>query len=95
MMDDFSDSFVSTASISSKSPVITLMEFQSFLHPAENWIYGLVHPKNQLSHVRDGVERLLRSRLCAFSSTIWLFSRNTRSKETSDNILGSLGLDYP
>ena len=66
---DFSDSFVSTASISSKSPVITLNGVSKVFF-APGWRIGYMawhDPKNQLSHVRDGVERLLRSRLCASS----------------------------
>ena len=66
---DFSESFISTASISPKSPVITLNGVSKVFF-APGWRIGYMawhDPKNQLSHVRDGVERLLRSRLCASS----------------------------
>lgn len=66
---DFSNSFISTASLSKKSPVITLNGVSKVFF-APGWRIGYMawhDPQNQLSHVRDGAERLLRSRLCASS----------------------------
>jgi len=64
---DFSNSFTSVASISQKVPVITLNGV-SKVYFAPGWRIGYMawyDPENRLSLVRDGVERILRSRLCA------------------------------
>jgi|TARA_B110000914_G_C15489700_1_gene459946 aspartate/methionine/tyrosine aminotransferase len=64
---DFSNSFVSTASLSEAVPVLTLNGV-SKVYFAPGWRIGYMawhDPENRLSLVRDGVERLLRSRLCA------------------------------
>ena len=64
---DFSGNFVSLASRSNDVPVITLNGV-SKVYFAPGWRIGYMawhDPKGVLSRVRDGVERLLRSRLCA------------------------------
>ena len=64
---DFSGNMVSAASRSNKTPVIVLNGV-SKVYFAPGWRVGYlaIHdPKNVLSLVRDGIERLLRSRLCA------------------------------
>jgi alanine-synthesizing transaminase len=64
---DFSNSFVSTASLSETVPVLTLNGV-SKVYFAPGWRIGYMawhDPENRLTLVRDGVERLLRSRLCA------------------------------
>ena len=64
---DFSGNFVSLASRSKDVPVITLNGV-SKVYFAPGWRIGYMawhDPKGVLSRVRDGVERLLRSRLCA------------------------------
>ena len=64
---DFKDSFVSVASISESVPVITLNGV-SKVYFAPGWRIGYMawhDPDNRLTLVRDGVERILRSRLCA------------------------------
>lgn len=64
---DFSNSFISVASVSEKVPVITLNGV-SKVYFAPGWRIGYMawhDPENRLSLVRDGVERILRSRLCA------------------------------
>ena len=64
---DFTDSFVSVASLSRKAPVISLNGV-SKVYFAPGWRIGYMawhDPENRLALVRDGVERILRSRLCA------------------------------
>ena len=64
---DFSGNFVSLASRSIDVPVITLNGV-SKVYFAPGWRIGYMawhDPKGVLTQVRDGVERLLRSRLCA------------------------------
>jgi aspartate/methionine/tyrosine aminotransferase len=64
---DFSGNFVSLASRSNNVPVITLNGV-SKVYFAPGWRIGYMawhDPKGVLTKVRDGVERLLRSRLCA------------------------------
>ena len=64
---DMSGNFVSLASRSDEVPVITLNGV-SKVYFAPGWRLGYMawhDPKNVLQGVRDGVERLLRSRLCA------------------------------
>lgn len=64
---DFSGNFVSLASRSTEVPVITLNGV-SKVYFAPGWRIGYMawhDPKGVLSRVRDGTERLLRSRLCA------------------------------
>tara|TARA_Y100000588_G_scaffold389402_1_gene492009 strand:+ start:7207 stop:8412 length:1206 start_codon:yes stop_codon:yes gene_type:complete len=64
---DFTGSFVSVASRSQEVPVITLNGV-SKVYFAPGWRIGYMawhDPEGRLSEVRDGVERLLRSRLCA------------------------------
>ncbi len=64
---NFSNSHVSTASRSNSVPVITLNGV-SKVYYAPGWRIGYmaIHdPNSKLITVRDGVERLLRSRLCA------------------------------
>jgi aspartate/methionine/tyrosine aminotransferase len=64
---DFTDNLVSLASRSSNVPVIVLNGV-SKVYFAPGWRIGYMawhDPKGVLSSVRDGTERLLRSRLCA------------------------------
>jgi aspartate/methionine/tyrosine aminotransferase len=64
---DFSNSFTSVASLSEKVPVIALNGV-SKVYFAPGWRIGYMawhDPEGKLSLVRDGVERILRSRLCA------------------------------
>ena len=64
---NFNENHFSTASISSRTPVITLNGV-SKVYYAPGWRIGYmaIHdPKAQLDDVKDGIERLLRSRLCA------------------------------
>ena len=64
---DFTGTHVSVASRSNKAPVFTLNGV-SKVYYAPGWRIGYmaVHdPENSLLDVRDGIERLLRSRLCA------------------------------
>jgi|TARA_B100001540_G_scaffold88052_1_gene79581 alanine-synthesizing transaminase len=64
---DFSGEQVSAASRSSKTPVFTLNGV-SKVYYAPGWRIGYlaIHdPTNVLTAVKDGIERLLRSRLCA------------------------------
>ena len=64
---DFSGDQVSAASRSSKTPVFTLNGV-SKVYYAPGWRIGYlaIHdPTNVLNAVKDGIERLLRSRLCA------------------------------
>ena len=59
----FSDNFISVASLSKNVPVITLNGVSKVY-----WRIGYMawhDPHNKLRLVRDGVERILRSRLCA------------------------------
>tara|TARA_B100000401_G_scaffold298720_1_gene205020 strand:- start:1470 stop:2273 length:804 start_codon:yes stop_codon:yes gene_type:complete len=64
---DFSENFVSVASLSKNVPVISLNGV-SKVYFAPGWRIGYMawhDPHNVLRLVRDGVERILRSRLCA------------------------------
>ncbi|HIE81108.1 MAG TPA: aminotransferase class I/II-fold pyridoxal phosphate-dependent enzyme [Candidatus Poseidoniales archaeon] len=64
---DFTGSLVSVASRSDEVPVITLNGV-SKVYFAPGWRIGYMawhDPRGRLGLVRDGVERLLRSRLCA------------------------------
>ena len=64
---NFKDNHYSTASLSKNVPVITLNGV-SKVYYAPGWRIGYMawhDPTNKLSLVRDGVERLLRCRLCA------------------------------
>ncbi len=64
---NFTDSHISTASRSTSVPVITLNGV-SKVYYAPGWRIGYmaIHdPLSKLNLVRDGIERLLRSRLCA------------------------------
>jgi len=64
---DFTNTHVSAASRSSTVPVVALNGV-SKVYYAPGWRIGymaLHDPTNRLSLVRDGIERLLRSRLCA------------------------------
>ena len=64
---DFSDNFISVASRSKSVPIITLNGV-SKVYFAPGWRIGYMawhDPNNHLRLVRDGVERILRSRLCA------------------------------
>ncbi|MEL1228839.1 MAG: aminotransferase class I/II-fold pyridoxal phosphate-dependent enzyme, partial [Candidatus Neomarinimicrobiota bacterium] len=64
---NFKGDHFSTASLSSTTPVITLNGV-SKVYYAPGWRIGymaLHDPKNKLSEIRDALERLLRSRLCA------------------------------
>ena len=64
---DFSNSQVSAASCSNDVPVVT-MNGVSKVYYAPGWRIGymaLHDPKSVIASVRDGIERILRSRLCA------------------------------
>ena len=64
---NFSDDHYSTASLSSNVPVITLNGV-SKVYYAPGWRIGymaLHDPLSKLNDIKDGLERLLRSRLCA------------------------------
>ena len=64
---NFNGNHISTASVSSNVPVITLNGV-SKVYYAPGWRIGymaLHDPINKLSNIKDGLERLLRSRLCA------------------------------
>ncbi|MAS62472.1 MAG: alanine aminotransferase [Euryarchaeota archaeon] len=64
---NFTDMHISTASRSNSVPVITLNGV-SKVYYAPGWRIGYmaIHdPESKLKTVRDGIERLLRSRLCA------------------------------
>ncbi|RAH13685.1 MAG: alanine aminotransferase [Methanobacteriota archaeon] len=64
---NFDNSHISAASRSKSVPVITLNGV-SKVYYAPGWRIGYmaIHdPENRLTKVRDGIERLLRSRLCA------------------------------
>jgi aspartate/methionine/tyrosine aminotransferase len=64
---DFTGHQVSVASLSAHVPVFTLNGV-SKVYYAPGWRIGYmaIHdPQNRLSAIRDGIERLLRSRLCA------------------------------
>jgi aspartate/methionine/tyrosine aminotransferase len=64
---DFSNNFISVASRSKSVPIITLNGV-SKVYFAPGWRIGYMawhDPNNRLRLVRDGVERILRSRLCA------------------------------
>ena len=64
---NFNGNHISTASVSSNVPVITLNGV-SKVYYAPGWRIGymaLHDPSNKLSNIKDGLERLLRSRLCA------------------------------
>mgnify|MGYP001307455874 FL=1 len=95
---DFTGNLVSTASRSSEVPVIVLNGV-SKVYFAPGWRIGYMawhDPKGVLSSVRDGAERLLRSRLCAstpaqygyleglVSNTEWLDSHKNNIKKRLD-----------
>ena len=64
---NFNGNHISTASVSYNVPVITLNGV-SKVYYAPGWRIGymaLHDPINKLSNIKDGLERLLRSRLCA------------------------------
>ena len=64
---NFNENHFSTASISNRTPVITLNGV-SKVYYAPGWRIGYmaIHdPRRQLDDIKDGIERLLRSRLCA------------------------------
>jgi len=64
---DFTGTHVSAASLSSSTPVFTLNGVSKNYY-APGWRIGYIaihDPTGRLSLVRDGIERLLRSRLCA------------------------------
>ena len=64
---NFEGEHISTASLSKKSPVITLNGV-SKVYYAPGWRIGYmaIHdPCNKLTLIQDGIERILRSRLCA------------------------------
>ena len=64
---NFSNSHISTASLTEVLPVITLNGVSKVFY-APGWRVGYMafqDTRGRLSKVRDGVERLLRSRLCA------------------------------
>ena len=64
---NFEGNHFSTASLSQNVPIITLNGV-SKVYYAPGWRIGYMawhDPKNNLSLVKDGVEKLLRSRLCA------------------------------
>ena len=64
---NFNGNHISTASTSSNVPVITLNGV-SKVYYAPGWRIGymaLHDPNNKLLNIKDGLERLLRSRLCA------------------------------
>ena len=64
---DFSNKQVSAASLSSSVPVVT-MNGVSKVYYAPGWRIGymaLHDPSSVMDSVRDGIERILRSRLCA------------------------------
>lgn len=95
---DFTDKFVSVASRSKKVPVLALNGV-SKVYFAPGWRIGYMawhDPSRKLGLVRDGVERLLRSRLCASTpaqfgylagltdDTDWLKGHRSRIKERLD-----------
>ena len=95
---DFTDKFVSVASRSSKVPVLALNGV-SKVYFAPGWRIGYMawhDPSGKLGLVRDGVERLLRSRLCASTpaqfgylagltdDSEWLKDHRSRIKERLD-----------
>jgi len=64
---NFNENHFSTASISNRTPVITLNGV-SKVYYAPGWRIGYmaIHdPRGKLDDVKDGIERMLRSRLCA------------------------------
>jgi len=95
---DFSGDFVSTASLSDNCPVITLNGV-SKVYFAPGWRIGYMawhDPSGILENVRDGVERILRSRLCASTpaqygylaglseDSNWMKQHRSRIKERLD-----------
>ena len=81
---DFTDSQTSVASRSDSVPIFTLNGV-SKVYYAPGWRIGymaLHDPTNRLSSVRDGVERLLRARLCASTpAQMGYLAGLTQSKE--------------
>ena len=64
---NFEKTHISTASLSTDTPVIALNGVSKVFY-APGWRIGYmaIHdPNSRLIHVRDGIERILRSRLCA------------------------------
>ncbi|HJN70097.1 MAG TPA: aminotransferase class I/II-fold pyridoxal phosphate-dependent enzyme, partial [Candidatus Thalassarchaeaceae archaeon] len=101
---DFTDNLVSVASRSGKVPIITLNGV-SKVYFAPGWRIGYMawyDPESKLSLVRDGVERLLRSRLCASTpaqygflaglndSTDWLIGHRIKIKQRMDYCLNRI-----
>ena len=95
---DFSGDFVSTASMSDHCPVITLNGV-SKVYFAPGWRIGYMawhDPSGVLEYVKDGVERILRSRLCASTpaqygylaglseDSNWMHQHRSRIKERLD-----------
>ena len=84
---DFSDNFISVASRSKSVPIITLNGV-SKVYFAPGWRIGYMawhDPNNRLRLVRDGVERILRSRLCASTPAQYGYLAGLReSKEWLD-----------
>ena len=95
---DFTGQMCSTASRADNAPVITLNGV-SKVYFAPGWRIGYMawhDPEGRLSLVRDGVERLLRSRLCASTPAQhgylagltdehgWLEGHRSRVKERLD-----------
>ena len=95
---DFTNIFVSVAARSKKVPVLALNGV-SKVYFAPGWRIGYMAwhaPSGKLGLVRDGVERLLRSRLCASTpaqfgylagltdDTDWIKGHRSRIKERLD-----------
>tara|TARA_B100001559_G_scaffold151639_1_gene127438 strand:- start:90 stop:1289 length:1200 start_codon:yes stop_codon:yes gene_type:complete len=102
---DFTGSMCSAASRSSSTPVIVLNGV-SKVYFAPGWRIGYMawhDPEERLSLVRDGVERLLRSRLCASTPAQhgylaglsdghdWLDGHRSRVKERLDYCMRRIG----
>ena len=102
---DFTGQMCSTASRSDSAPVITLNGV-SKVYFAPGWRIGYMawhDPENRLSLVRDGVERLLRSRLCASTAAQhgylagltdehdWLDGHRSRVKQRLDYCMKRIG----
>ncbi len=101
---DFSGNFVSLASRSTDVPVITLNGV-SKVYFAPGWRIGYMawhDPMGVLHNVRDGVEKLLRSRLCASTpaqhgflaglveSKVWMSKHRERIKKRLDYSLSRI-----
>jgi len=101
---DFSGNFVSLASRSTDVPVITLNGV-SKVYFAPGWRIGYMawhDPMGVLHNVRDGVEKLLRSRLCASTPAqhgflaglvggkVWMSKHRERIKKRLDYSLSRI-----